>query len=117
MSVAKHVDISAYPQASSDWKHGGVRPYKCDESDKAFATSFNLLRHRNFHSRANVHANVIDAGKSLDSHKSLKNHVKIHTVKFLLHTACDQCGKIFTVAGNLRRHMRRHTGERRFAYC
>jgi KRAB domain-containing zinc finger protein len=103
-SLIKHVDTV----------HRGIRKFKCNECERSFSHYGNLARHiQSVHNKIRF----VCTGKGCDNSYSrqgdLNNHIKsFHEGQ---EHRCDQCGKVSTTKGALKRHIQTvHSDERRF---
>jgi len=92
--------------------HTDVRPYKCPECPKSFRKQSVMSMHLRVHSDARPFS-CSHCPKTFRSVSCLRRHVvSIHERKKPYN--CSVCDKGFTQPGNLRTHMRTHTGEKPF---
>nr|CAB3268065.1 zinc finger protein ZF(C2H2)-124 [Phallusia mammillata] len=88
--------------------HTGNKPSKCDKCDAAFATSYQLRRHKKIHDVKLLKVFQCRVCKiMLPSKILLANHYKTNheeSKKFV----CDQCGKTYMTKLSLQRHLASH---------
>ncbi|XP_061520601.1 zinc finger protein 408 [Phycodurus eques] len=82
--------------------HNGERPFPCPECDQRFAQKAELCRHRLSHTGASFLCSY--CGKSLRDPHTLKSHERLHTGD--RPHRCTICGKGYTMATKLRRHIK-----------
>ncbi|XP_041848105.1 zinc finger protein 408 isoform X2 [Melanotaenia boesemani] len=82
--------------------HSGVRPFSCSECSQTFSQKTDLRRHMFSHTGGGFLCS--HCGKSLRDPHSLKSHERLHTGE--RPHRCFICGKGYTLATKLRRHMR-----------
>ncbi|XP_057698862.1 zinc finger and SCAN domain-containing protein 2-like isoform X1 [Corythoichthys intestinalis] len=82
--------------------HSGEKPYTCSECDQSFAQKAELFRHRFSHTGGGFLCSY--CGKSLRDPHSLKSHERLHTGD--RPHRCPICGKGYTLATKLRRHIK-----------
>lgn len=118
--------------------HVGLKPFKCDQCDKAFTRKYHLERHMEMHAgtknfqceycgkefgtKGNLIAHVkrihlqikeFSCGvckKGFYSSKDLQTHIKVHTGEKPYQ--CDICLRKFSEKSNMEWHLRIHSGER-----
>ncbi|XP_068433868.1 zinc finger protein 408-like [Clinocottus analis] len=82
--------------------HNGVKPYPCAECDQSFSQKPDLCRHMFSHTGGGFLCSY--CGKSLRDPHSLKSHERLHTGE--RPHRCPVCGKGYTLATKLRRHIK-----------
>ncbi|XP_029317340.1 zinc finger protein 408-like isoform X2 [Cottoperca gobio] len=101
--------------------HNGEKPYPCSECAQSFSQKPDLRRHMFSHTGGGFLCSY--CGKSLRDPHSLKSHERLHTGE--RPHRCPVCGKGYTLATKLRRHIKSsHLMEkpyschlRRFLHC
>ncbi|XP_035507574.1 zinc finger protein 408 [Morone saxatilis] len=82
--------------------HNGEKPYPCTECDQSFSQKPELRRHMFSHTGGGFLCSY--CGKSLRDPHSLKSHERLHTGD--RPHRCPVCGKGYTLATKLRRHIK-----------
>ncbi|XP_068177819.1 zinc finger protein 408-like [Antennarius striatus] len=82
--------------------HNGEKPYSCSECDQSFSQKPELSRHMFTHTGGGFLCSY--CGKSLRDPHSLKSHERLHTGD--RPHRCPVCGKGYTLATKLRRHIK-----------
>ncbi|XP_038557389.1 oocyte zinc finger protein XlCOF6-like [Micropterus salmoides] len=82
--------------------HNGEKPYPCSECDQSFSQKPELRRHMFSHTGGGFLCSY--CGKSLRDPHSLKSHERLHTGE--RPHRCPICGKGYTLATKLRRHIK-----------
>ncbi|XP_061886446.1 zinc finger and SCAN domain-containing protein 2-like isoform X1 [Entelurus aequoreus] len=82
--------------------HNGERPFPCSECDLSFSRKAELCRHMFSHTRGGFLCSY--CGKSLRDPHTLKSHERLHTGD--RPHRCIVCGKGYTMATKLRRHIK-----------
>ncbi|XP_044061313.1 zinc finger protein 408 isoform X2 [Siniperca chuatsi] len=82
--------------------HNGDKPYPCSECDQSFSQKPELRRHMFSHTGGGFLCSY--CGKSLRDPHSLKSHERLHTGE--RPHRCPICGKGYTLATKLRRHIK-----------
>ncbi|KAM6950172.1 zinc finger protein 408 [Lycodopsis pacificus] len=82
--------------------HNGEKPYPCGECDQSFSQKPDLRRHMFSHTGGGFLCSY--CGKSLRDPHSLKSHERLHTGE--RPHRCPVCGKGYTLATKLRRHIK-----------
>ncbi|XP_053180697.1 zinc finger protein 408-like [Scomber japonicus] len=82
--------------------HNGEKPYPCSECDQHFSQKQELRRHMLSHTGGGFLCSY--CGKSLRDPHTLKSHERLHTGE--RPHRCFICGKGYTVATKLRRHIK-----------
>ncbi|XP_073319914.1 zinc finger protein 408 [Pagrus major] len=82
--------------------HNGEKPYPCAECDQTFSQKPELRRHMFSHTGGGFLCSY--CGKSLRDPHSLKSHERLHTGE--RPHRCPVCGKGYTLATKLRRHIK-----------
>lgn len=87
-------------------KHLGIKPFECNECDRAFAQSSDLDKHRRRHTGERPYICHV-CGISFSQLRNLKNHQKMHTDA---PSQCPYCPKEFAIDTSLRQHLKKHEG-------
>ncbi|XP_040893077.1 zinc finger protein 408 [Toxotes jaculatrix] len=82
--------------------HSGEKPYPCSECNQSFSQKPELHRHMFSHTGGGFLCSY--CGKSLRDPHSLKSHERLHTGE--RPHRCPVCGKGYTLATKLRRHIK-----------
>ncbi|XP_029000532.1 zinc finger protein 408-like isoform X2 [Betta splendens] len=82
--------------------HNKEKPYRCDECNQSFAQKPELRRHMFSHTGGGFLCSY--CGRSLRDPHSLKSHERLHTGE--RPHCCPVCGKGYTLATKLRRHVK-----------
>ncbi|XP_054473926.1 zinc finger protein 408 [Anoplopoma fimbria] len=82
--------------------HNGEKPFPCSECDQSFSQKPDLRRHMFSHTGGGFLCSY--CGKSLRDPHSLKSHERLHTGE--RPHRCPICGKGYTLATKLRRHIK-----------
>ncbi|XP_026149861.1 zinc finger protein 408 [Mastacembelus armatus] len=82
--------------------HNGEKPYSCSECNQSFSQKPDLHRHMFSHTGGGFLCSY--CGKSLRDPHSLKSHERLHTGE--RPHCCTICGKGYTLATKLRRHIK-----------
>nr|XP_020475567.1 zinc finger protein 37 homolog isoform X2 [Monopterus albus] len=82
--------------------HNGEKPYPCTECNQTFSQKPELRRHMFAHTGGSFLCSY--CGKSLRDPHSLKSHERLHTGE--RPHRCTICGKGYTLATKLRRHIK-----------
>ncbi|KAM7424674.1 hypothetical protein PAMA_000838 [Pampus argenteus] len=82
--------------------HNGEKPYPCSECDQSFSQKQELRRHMLSHTGGGFLCSY--CGKSLRDPHTLKSHERLHTGE--RPHRCFICGKGYTMATKLRRHVK-----------
>ncbi|XP_035485002.2 zinc finger protein 408-like isoform X1 [Scophthalmus maximus] len=82
--------------------HSGEKPYPCSECSQSFSQKPELRRHMISHTGGGFLCSY--CGKSLRDPHSLKAHERLHTGE--RPHRCPACGKAYTLATKLRRHIK-----------
>ncbi|XP_033474182.2 zinc finger protein 408 isoform X3 [Epinephelus lanceolatus] len=82
--------------------HSGEKPYPCTECNQSFSQKPDLRRHMFSHTGGGFLCSY--CGKSLRDPHSLKSHERLHTGE--RPHRCPVCGKGYTLATKLRRHIK-----------
>ncbi|XP_035010956.2 zinc finger protein 408 isoform X2 [Hippoglossus stenolepis] len=82
--------------------HSGEKPYPCSECNQSFSQKPELRRHMICHTGGGFLCSY--CGKSLRDPHSLKSHERLHTGE--RPHRCPVCGKGYTLATKLRRHIK-----------
>ncbi|XP_070820849.1 zinc finger protein 408 [Chaetodon trifascialis] len=95
--------------------HNGEKPYPCTECEQSFSQKPELRRHMFSHTGGGFLCSY--CGKSLRDPHSLKSHERLHTGE--RPHRCPVCGKGYTLATKLRRHIKSsHMMEKPYScYC
>lgn len=92
--------------------HLGTKSFVCEICGSAYSQKSYLLYHKRvIHGQQNRpprEHKCPSCDKTFASEYCLRNHVGLHSQKFL----CSHCGKSFATNHSLKMHMRMHTGER-----
>lgn len=97
--------------------HTGERPYACTEPGctSKFSTSGNLSRHKKVHTNHRHHCTIDTCPMVFASNSALTKHMRTHSNETPYKCPMSGCHKIFTSAGNLSRHTKRHEKKREAA--
>lgn len=90
-----------------------VKPYKCNQCIKSYASKKTLADHKAVHTETKPHA-CSYCTKTYALKNSLCAHIKIVHENKNTYT-CPTCNKIFTVKNNLTQHIKIHKAERLYA--
>ncbi|XP_037615348.1 zinc finger protein 408 isoform X2 [Sebastes umbrosus] len=82
--------------------HSGEKPYSCTDCDQSFSQKPDLRRHMFSHTGGGFLCSY--CGKSLRDPHSLRSHERLHTGE--RPHRCPVCGKGYTLATKLRRHIK-----------
>lgn len=96
--------------------HNGVRPYACDQCDKAYSSPWKRARHIKV-----VHVDQLlscdQCGVTFKCKMNLTRHLRTShatDAAALVAVVCTVCQRKFSCRDSLKRHMMVHTGERPF---
>ncbi|XP_075159000.1 uncharacterized protein LOC142232168 [Haematobia irritans] len=103
--ICNEVFRSAIVLRSHQYKHTGIF---CDICGKPFKHVGDMVRHKIRHSGIKEHK-CKECPKEFFTAKELKGHMFCHNGMPIV---CEVCGKKCRDGGDLKAHMRRHTGER-----
>ena len=109
----KHEQIFEFPldpviHLNRSVAYVGDKKFVCQVCQKRFSRPGQLVKHMNIHSKDN---------EKYSGYKQLKNSIKPHSGDFkcqLKNNVCSYCFKTFSSSGNLQRHIRSHTNDRRY---
>ncbi|XP_044090991.1 zinc finger protein 75D isoform X3 [Neovison vison] len=102
--LPKHKDL----QGKS---HAGEKPFKCQECEKSFRVSSDLIKHQRIHTEEKPYK-CQQCDKRFRWSSDLNKHLMAH--QGIKPYRCSWCGKSFSHNTNLHTHLRIHTGEKPF---
>ncbi|CAN9510662.1 unnamed protein product [Ophioblennius macclurei] len=105
---------SSFPNAASGSSEcsSTQRSFSCQQCNRLFSTSRDLLVHQRSHAGERVYHCHLCRKPFLHPHQ-LKTHQRVHTGEKPF--SCAQCGKRFSQSSHINRHMSVHTGEKRYS--
>ena len=84
-----------------------LKPFKCDECSRSFASLVGLNHHQRIHSDAPMEYICDTCKQTFTAERTLKRHIEsVHVSRTKERLFCDICEKSFTRADNLTRHIR-----------
>lgn len=88
--------------------------YKCSKCKSSYPIKTDLIEHQKIHNNRQAICDI--CGKTFRSEGVLNAHVN-NFHRILTPFRCEVCGKDFTRRGGIDRHMRIHTGEKKYQVC
>ncbi|KAM8896105.1 zinc finger protein 75D isoform 2-T2 [Lycaon pictus] len=103
-ALPKHMDLHGKG-------HAGEKPFKCQECEKSFRVSSDLIKHQRIHTEEKPYK-CQQCDKRFRWSSDLNKHLMAH--QGIKPYRCSWCGKSFSHNTNLHTHLRIHTGEKPF---